>query len=150
MPPGSKPTIIDTTFFGNKISIDQYARNALQWAKRELVPNSPIFCPCLNDDIHFSNTKVGHTIMHKKYNQQANFNVECISILSQMPKIIANAQLRYSASDRKRRENVEVVHNLISEVNIDGHIRKVEVFVQEIYHEAEGVNRLHFYNHVLL
>jgi len=50
--------IVDITVFGDASNIDNYARNAFEWAKREIVPNSPIYCPCLRKDIYISNNNI--------------------------------------------------------------------------------------------
>jgi hypothetical protein len=150
MSPGQKAPIVDVSVFGLGLSIDQYAQNALNWAKREIVPRGPLFCPCLNREIHFSNKKVRHTIMHKKSDQRGNYNVDNISVLSEIEQLIQNATLRYTTSDAKERENVLSIIKLLSKVQLNDTIRDVEILIQEIYHENEGETRLHFYNHVLL
>lgn len=147
---GQKIPIVDVTVFGLGVSIDQYAQNALNWAKLEIVPRSPFFCPCLNGEIHFSNKKVRHTIMHKKSVQQGNFNMDNISVLSEIEQLIQNATHRYSVADAKERENVVSIIKLLSKVQLNDTIREVEILIQEIYHESEGETRFHFYNHVLL
>ncbi len=150
MPLSYQAPIVDITIFGIGISVDQYAENALQWAKRELVPLGSIFCPCLNGPIYFSNKKVRHTIMQKKVDQQGNFNIDTISVLSEMVNLIENATLRYATSDAKGRENVVRIYKLLAVVELNGINRNVEILIQEIYHEQDNQTKLHFYNHILL
>jgi hypothetical protein len=142
--------IVDVTCFGRNISIEEYAKNALEWAKKELVPKGSIYCPCLGGDVYFSNKKVQHTIMHKKFNQQSSFNIDNISIISEIEQILNNAILRYATLDNKGRDNIIRIYKLLGEVNLNEVVRDVELLIQEIYHPDINENRFHFYNHILL
>lgn len=141
--------IVDITVFGDSSNIDSYAKTAYEWAKRELIPNSPIHCPCLNKYVYFSNKKVRHTIMHKKFDQKANFDEETIAAISEFEGILQNASHRYTTDDRKGREEHVAIHMVIGKVNINDEIRNVEILIQEIYHAEHQETRLHFYNHIL-
>lgn len=143
-------SIVDVTCFGNDANINEYANNAIEWIKRELVPRSPVFCPCLNDFIHLSNNKVIHTIRHKEHNQQGNFNHDTIAVLSELESIINNSEVRYITQDQKRRQYVTAIVKLRGKVILNDKIREIELLIQQIYDPQLGENKYHFYNHVLL
>jgi hypothetical protein len=142
--------IVDITCFGRDIDIDTYASNALIWAKRELVPKESIFCPCLKDQIYLSNKKVSHTINHKRHNQQGSYNEDTIAVLSELEQIIQNAEISYTTTDAKKRQNVLKIIKLKGIVSINDENREVELLIQQIYNSQTKEARYHFYNHVLL
>ena len=142
--------IVDITCFGRDVDINTYASNAINWVKRELVPKGSIYCPCLRNQIYLSNKKVCHTISHKKYNQQGNFNEDTIAVLSELEQIIQNAEISYRTTDEKSRPDVLEIVKLKGIVSINDENREVELVIQLIYNSQVQENRYHFYNHVLV
>jgi hypothetical protein len=150
MPGSHTVPIVDITCFGRDINIDTYAKNALEWAKRELVPKGSIYCPCLKDLIYLSNKKVRHTVMQKKFDQQENFNEDNIAVISELEQIIQNAEVRYVTKDIKHREDVLQIIKLKGIVSLNDKRREVELLIQQIYDAQSDEIRYYFYNHVLL
>ena len=88
--------------------------------------------------------------MHKKYNQQGNYNEENLAVISELESILQNASIRYRTDDNKGRNDYVSIYKLIGNVNINNEVRRVEILIQEIYHAEIQENRLVFYNHILL
>src|ERR1700752_2941004 len=120
------PVTVDINFFGANLSINKFAKNAIDWGRTNIVPNSPINCPCLNDDIYIANNGINHTVKQKKYDKQDNFNHETIAILSVLPELIENAKIRYIGPDRYHSPNIKCIKMLEASVIINGVQKRVE------------------------
>jgi hypothetical protein len=142
--------IVDVSCFGVKVDVNTYANNALHWIKNELVPKGSIYCPCLGNDVYLSNKKVTHTIMQKKFDQQSNFNIDTISVISVLEQILENAEVRYVTNDSKGRGDVIEIVKLKGMVFLNDEKREVELLIQLIYDSQSKENKYHFYNHILL
>ena len=143
--------IVEIDFFGANLSIDIYANNAFEWAKINLVSQKQFFCPCLNADVQVSNKGIKHTIYQKKWDQQGNYNQEIISLISVLPELLNQAEVRYSAPDRYGSENIKYIKMLKASVNINGGIKEVELLIKEVYVNKQEETTCHiFYNHIFV
>lgn len=146
----STPPVVDIEFFGKGLPINTYAYNAQQWANNNLIPKVAVPCPCLRRDVYLSKKKLKHTIAHKRYSQQENYDHETLSVLSVLVEALEIAEVRYSIDDNKGRENIVKIHKLKSTVNVAGTNRHIEIIIQEIFVEEFDENRLYFYNHTFI
>jgi hypothetical protein len=150
MPQKKYIPIIDVSLFGIDVSINTYAKNALEWAKKELVPKEAIYCPCLDDFVYLSQTKINHTILQKKYDRPSSFNEDNISVIGSLEAIIENSEIRYKTTDRKGRKNVLEIVKLKGYISLNDNEREVELLIQNIYDHRDGQAYYHFYCHELL
>lgn len=141
---------VDVNFFGKDLDINSYAECAFNWAKQNIT--GTFFCPCLNASVQISNKGIKHTIMHKRFDQQNNYNHETISLISVLHEMIAFSELHYTNSHKDGNEDFKSVKFLKAFVKINGEQRIVQLLIKEVYvgNKNDDITNLVFYNHVFI